>query len=296
MLFVVALLCATFVDAWSPQFAPGLRQAGLAPRRVLSPPRLQLANDKVDDLISTLRATTPEQLPKVLADNLSSIDQRLFLRLAEMSDAETDDYEKLRIRQLATLVTNTLETILSQADAQMDADAESVQEMLRTMALDDGEFTLPVPPQQLSRLRDALRTAGSKLDEGFVATVKAYMQKASDDGLDSMVDVLRVLLQTFAAEKLRALYSGGQVDASEGATSVINDALDAQPQDWDGVLKARLEADDAPCTADELVSVLQDKMGEIVLGMPAGSTVQSVIAEYLNELIGRARAIAAEQE
>jgi hypothetical protein len=41
--------------------------------------------------------------------------------------------------------------------------------------------------------------------------------------------------------------------------------------------------------------VLQDKMGEIVLGMPAGSPVQTVLAEYLSELLSRARAIAAEE-
>ena len=65
--------------------------------------------------VCTCCAQTPDQLPKLLADNLKSIDQRLFLRLAEMSDEETDDYEKLRIRQLATLVASTLETILEQA-------------------------------------------------------------------------------------------------------------------------------------------------------------------------------------
>ena len=50
----------------------------------------------------------------------------------------------------------------------------------------------------------------------------------------------------------------------------------------------------AGCGPDELVGLLQDKMGEVVLRMPAGSAVQSVLAEYLNELIGCARTIAAE--
>ena len=100
---------------------------------------------------------TPAELPKVLADNLQSIDQRLFLRLAEMSDSEQDDYEKLRIRQLATLVSSSLETIIEQADKQMSEDAEVVQGLLRKMALDNGEFELPVPPPQLAALREAKR-------------------------------------------------------------------------------------------------------------------------------------------
>ena len=56
-----------------------------------------------------------------------------------------------------------------------------------------------------------------------------------------------------------------------------------------------MSGESATCSAQELAGVLQDKLGEVVLSMPAGSTVQSVVAEYLNELIGRVRALAAEQ-
>lgn len=127
------------------------------------------------------------------------------MRLAEMSDAESDDYEKLRIRQLATLVASSLETILAKADEQMDADAGVVQQFLRLMASESGEFVLPVPKARLDTLRTSMRGRVAMLDGGFVGTVKAYMQKASDDGLDGVVDVLRVLLQVFASERLRSL-------------------------------------------------------------------------------------------
>ena len=249
----------------------------------------------------TWRAQTPDQLPKLLADNLKSIDQRLFLRLAEMSDEETDDYEKLRIRQLATLVASTLETILEQADRQMSEDAEVVQGLLRSLSLESGEFELPIAPAQLSACRSAIRESLPKLDEGFVGTVKAYMRKASDDGLESMVDVLRVLLQTFASERLRSLAADG-VGMSDGVKSALIAVLDvsaprarhrsympratraamlmrplrgvcwyeqAPPNEWDSVLDEQLNGDAAECNVEELVDTLQDKMGEVVLGMPA---------------------------
>ena len=251
--------------------------------------------------VCTRRAQTPDQLPKLLADNLKSIDQRLFLRLAEMSDEETDDYEKLRIRQLATLVASTLETILEQADRQMSADAEVVQGLLRSLSLESGEFELPVAPAQLSACRSAVRESLPSLDEGFVGTVKAYMRKASDDGLESMVDVLRVLLQTFASERLRSLATDRE-GMSDGVKSALIAALDvsaprarhrshmprathagmlmrplrvvcwceqAPPDEWDSVLREQLSSDAAVCTVEELVDTLQDKMGEVVLGMPA---------------------------
>lgn len=284
------------VGSWQigPQPLQPLRRPDARRARHAFSPRLDESASDVDGLIRTLRGSTPDQLPKLLADNLKSIDQRLFLRLAEMSDVETDEYEKLRIRQLATLVASTLETILEQADRQMSADAETVQGLLRSLALESGEFELPVPAAQLAACRAAVREQLPTLDEGFVGTVKAYMRKASDDGLESMVDVLRVLLQTYAAERLRAL-ADGKIGASEGVQTAIRAALDAPPERWEAVMRSQLASEEAACSADELVQTLQDKMGEVVLSMPAGSGVQSVIAEYLNELLGRARAIAAEE-
>ena len=44
----------------------------------------------------------------------------------------------------------------------------------------------------------------------------------------------------------------------------------------------------------ELQSALQDQMGEVVLGMPSGSALQALLAEYLNELLERTRVIVAE--
>ena len=171
---------------------------------------------------------TPDKLGDVLSRNLKSIDQRLFLRLAEMSDAEEDEYERLRIRQLATLVATTLETVIEQADAQLDADATAVQGLLRTLALESGEFELPVAAPQMEALRTALREQAGSLDEGFVATVKAYMKKASDDGISGMVDVLRVLLQTFAAERLRGFLTGSQVETDEGVQGAMSALLDVR--------------------------------------------------------------------
>ena len=73
-------------------------------------------------------------------------------------------------------------------------------------------------------------------------------------------------------------------------------SMQANPTQWDEVLKSRVCGESADCSAEDVLSILQDKMGEVVLGMPAGSTVQTVLAEYLSELIGRLRAIAADEQ
>merc|ERR1712187_868882 len=117
------------------------------------------------------------------------------------------------------------------------------------------------------------------------------MQKASDDGLDGMVEVLRQLLQAYAAERLIALVSGRLDEKVRDAVLAI---LKASPASWDAEMRKQLASNDATCGANEVMGCLQDQMGEVVLGMPAGSAVQGVLAEYLNELISRSRIIAAE--
>jgi len=66
------------------------------------------------------------------------------------------------------------------------------------------------------------------------------------------------------------------------------------PEEWDSVINARVCDETAECTAEDVLNVLQDKMGEVVLGMPSGSRVQGVLAEMLNELISKTRVIEAE--
>ena len=294
VLCTLVLLCAGTSVALRPSAVPGssLRLRTVQTAR-LAAPLLQADSAAQDQLIARLRTTEPQELPQVLAENMKVIDQRFFLRLAEMSDAEDDEFEKLRIRQLATAVTNALEAILKRADEQLDADATAVQSMLRVVASESGEFELPVPAERVVALRGAMRGQLSSLDEGFVGTVKAYMKRASDDGLDGMVEVLRQLLQAYAAERLVAL-AGDKLGAADAVSRSIAAVLAASSDDWDAVLRETLNGEDAECGCEELLGALQDKMGEVVLGMPAGSAVQSLLAEYLNELITRARTVGAE--
>ena len=60
------------------------------------------------------------------------------------------------------------------------------------------------------------------------------------------------------------------------------------------LLRQQLTAEDAAASPAMVLGALQDKMGEVVLGMPSGSRVQGVLAEMLNELITRTRTIEAE--
>jgi len=252
-----------------------------------------LATASQDELIATLRRTPESEMEPILANNIKAIDQLFFLRLAEMSDEANDELERDEIGRLASTVAKTIEGMLQRADALLEDDAAKVQGLMAVMASGDGTFTVPVPADRLQTLREAIRDRGMKLDDTFVATVKAYMSKANDDGLDDIVEVLRILLQVFAAERLLALAQQG-AELDESVRGALKATLEAQPTEWDEVLRAQLISEDSDCDADSFLGLLQDKMGEIVLGMPSGSALQALLAEYLSELLGRARAVGAE--
>ena len=129
------------------------------------------------------------------------------------------------------------------------------------------------------------------LDDGFIGTLEAYMKKADSDGLQGLVEVLRELLQIYATERMMGMLEGS---TAEEVVGVLRATLATPPSEWDKTLREQLLSDDAAASPDMVLTALQDKMGEVVLGMPSGSRVQGVLAEMLNELISRMRTIEAE--
>jgi hypothetical protein len=107
--------------------------------------------------------------------------------------------------------------------------------------------------------------------------------------MDGLLEMLRELLQLYAAEKLLSLIAP-RLEAGSGLSAGLRAVLGASPREWDAVLRATISGDDPVCGPVELQSALQDQMGEIVLSMPAGSALQALLAEYLNELLDRTRA------
>jgi len=280
---VVAPFCAA---AWLPSQPQVVRPA----RSGVSRAAVCLAVAE-DELIAELRGASAGDLAGVLANNFKKVDARLFLRLAELADEAADDAEKDEIAQLSTRVASTVEQLLKTAESKLDKDAEVVQDLMRTAADENGEFSVPIPPAQLAAVRSAVQEKLGVLDDAFVGTLEAYMKKANDDGLEGLVEVLRALLQVYATERMMKMLEGG-TDA--GVVALLRVTLEAPPTDWEEQLRTQCTAEGAEASPAMVLAALQDKMGEVVLGMPSGSRVQGVLAEMINELISRTRTIEAE--
>jgi len=236
---------------------------------------------QLDELIQQMRSTSTQKLSQLVAANIQLIDTSFFLRLAEMADATDDRLEKARLGELADTVARTLQAAVEKTDEIADTKSAQAQELIAMLAGDDGEFVTPVPMEKLDTLRTRMREMLPTLDESFVATLRAFLKKCADDGMDGMVVVLQKVLQVFASEVLILMTRGLRDDLREATHALLL----ADADEWGVVLSRRVA--DGEVSADEVAQVLKEEVAQVVLELPSGSLTQSVVAEYLGEAIKR---------
>lgn len=160
--------------AWAPQ--PGARPAVLS-HGAASRSCIPLASADAESALSTdalieqLRKANAQQVQGLLAENIRSIDQSFWMRVADLADAAPDNAERDALADFASMIAREVESMIAQAEQKLDTDAVSVQEFLKVIADADGQFTVPIPEERIQALREELQQRPG-LDDGFVATIK----------------------------------------------------------------------------------------------------------------------------
>lgn len=234
--------------------------------------------------IRKLESAAEADLPELVAEDITKVNEELYLGILGLADGIEDETEKKRFADRFNLVWDVRRRIIDQLEKTIDRDAETVQNLLKMIADENGDFTLPVPDERLTMIRDSISSANPPLDDGFVATLKAYMKKTSEGGLDGMVEILRVVLQLFCAERLRTIAMDANPGMDEGVKIALNALMDARPAEWEATLEKHVLSDSATCNIEVLATLLQSSVAEVVMSLPASSALQVVLAEYLNEL------------
>ena len=178
--------------------------------------------------------------------------------------------------------------VVETTEEQLDERAKDVENVVKAAAEpDSGEFLVPLLPERVASMRKALEGLDeSSLDEGFLSTVDAWMNKSHLDGMDLMVQILQTLLQMYAGTQIsraRAAQEGTGKPESELFDRLLKMDTDA----WEAEI--RKSADEV--SPDSLKSEVQRTMESVVLGLESGSTAQQVQAEYLRELVARIETI-----
>eukprot|EP00581_Thalassiosira_minuscula_P003805 CAMPEP_0183742062 /NCGR_PEP_ID=MMETSP0737-20130205/63837_1 /TAXON_ID=385413 /ORGANISM="Thalassiosira miniscula, Strain CCMP1093" /LENGTH=341 /DNA_ID=CAMNT_0025977581 /DNA_START=46 /DNA_END=1071 /DNA_ORIENTATION=+ len=270
----------------------------------------------MDDMITKLSNAKPYELPNAVSRAIRVVSSpQFFLRIAEKADESTDPVEKEKLGALAENLVNTIQAVVSMTEESLDERAKDVERVVKAASEpDSGEFLVPLSKERVDAMRKAVEELEQgDLNEGFLSTVDAWMNKAHQDGMDGMVTIMQKALQIYAGTAISrariqlqanvgAALSGedqAAADAAaaaareEGATSaasaLLEKILHVDTDEWD--VEIRSGCQESGVTKEALISEVQKTMEGVILGLENGSMAQRVQAEYLRELVTRIEAM-----
>lgn len=275
----------------------------------------------MDDMITKLSQAKPYELPNAVSKAIRVVSSpRFFMRIAERADMASSAVEKEQLSTLATNLVATLEAVVETTEDRLDERAQLLETIVKAAAEpESGEFLVPLSPERLQAMRKKLTgSETADLDEGFLSTVDAWMNKSHLDGMDGMVDILRVVLQMYAGTAIsRARLQlqanvGATVSGENTATAAKvlaeQEAADKSPASkffedllacndtnlWNAMITQEFSKNKdgkSDVSSKGLMSEVQGTIEAVVLGLQNGSMAQRVQAEYLRELVTRIESI-----
>jgi len=227
----------------------------------------------MDSLIDLMVAADEDALVKLVAENVLSFDQKMWIRIAARSDAADSQESKDKLMALAGRCMKLIETMVETTESTIQESSVALETIVATAAdPETGEFDVPLKAESIARLRKAVDDA--VVDERMLNTVYAWIRKSDEDKLDGMVHILQHLLQCYAAREL---------DNGETPLDVV---IGAAASEWPAKFEEIIEGGfgEEAFTRD-----LQKRMEGVVLNLPNGSYAQRVQAEYLKEVEDRGK-------
>jgi hypothetical protein len=245
----------------------------------------------MDEMIAKLANAKPYDLPNAVRRAFRVISSpQFFIRIATLADETKDAEEKEKFGALASNLVATLEAVVETTEERLDERSKEVEKILKAAAEPEtGEFLVPLLPSQAAEMRKVLgELEPSSLDEGFLSTVDAWMNKSHQDGMDGMVTILQKVLQMYSG--LQIVRAREQADAGSEptpASELLKKLLEIDTDQWDVEIRNGVKE----VKSSTLISEIRRTMETVVLGLENGSVAQRVQAEYLRELVTRAEAI-----
>lgn len=269
----------------------------------------------IDDMITRLSEAKPYELPNAVSRAIRVVSSpQFFLRIAERADEASDPMEKEKLSALAENLVNTIQAVVSMTEESLDERAKDVERVVKAASEpESGEFLVPLRKERVDAMRMVMEELDeADLNEGFLSTIDAWMNKAHQDGMDGMVTIMQKALQIYAGtaisrariqlqanvgaalvgeDQAAADAAAADKDSSESAASALLETLfHVDTDEWDAeISKGIAEADDV--SKDALVGEVQKTMEGVILGLENGSMVQRVQAEFLRELVTRIEAV-----
>ncbi|GMH47673.1 hypothetical protein TrRE_jg13506, partial [Triparma retinervis] len=154
----------------------------------------------MDDMITKLAASPPYELPGAVSRAIKIVGSpTFFVRIAERVDMSTSPDEKESLKALADNLTAVVSAVVQTGEEKMEVVGERVKSVLLCASSPSGDFYVPLTPSQFSSVRSKVDSFPlHDLDEAFLTTVEAWMERSRKDGIDGMVVIFQAVLQAYA--------------------------------------------------------------------------------------------------
>mmetsp|Transcript_66707 Transcript_66707/g.74738 ORF Transcript_66707/g.74738 Transcript_66707/m.74738 type:complete len:347 (-) Transcript_66707:78-1118(-) len=265
----------------------------------------QQEKESMDEMITKLADAKPYELPNAVRSAFRVVSSpQFFLRIAERTDAITDPEEKEKLAALASNLVSTLNVVVETTEETLDERAKEVERILKAAAEPGtGEFLVPLLPEQVQGMRKVVeQLEPSSLDEGFLSTVDAFMNKSHKDGMDGMVEIFQICLQQYSGVSILRARKNQQIrgqddnedndesSPSTAASELFEEILKIDTNTWDDKIREGLLSSN-DLSSQKLINEIQKTMENVVLGLENGSMAQRIQAEFLRELVTRVESI-----
>lgn len=250
---------------------------------------------EVDRLIDTLRAANPNELPKLVAENVLAFNEGFWIRIAARTETCKSEDDKKDYEELATTLMSTVDRLVHKTNEKIESATDVLKSILKPVA--DEEEEIPWPPRDpeaLNRVKQELiqREQEGYLDEGFLSEVNAQLRQAKVDGdKPGLVAMLQKVLQLYASHVLsKRSYAkkGNEILKTE---QFLESLIKAPESEWNVLLLNGLTVAKGEITPEEFYAVIKKRIERVLIRTEGGSYQQRILTEYLKGIQSRAEEI-----
>ncbi|KAI4297643.1 hypothetical protein L6164_037525 [Bauhinia variegata] len=249
----------------------------------------------IDRLIDMLREANPNELQKLVVENILAFNSTFWVRLAARTDTCKSEDDKKDYEELAVYLMSVVDRLVNKTNEKIESSTDVLKGVLKPVV--DGVEEIPWPPRdpqalKLMETEISQREQEGQLDEGFLAEVNAQLRQAKEDGdKPGLEAMLQKVLQLYASRVLsKRTYAkkGNEILKDEQFLETI---IKAPEEEWNNILINGLTIGAGEVSPEELYAVVKKRIERTLIRTEGGSYQQRILTEYLKGIECRAKDI-----
>ncbi|OMO75579.1 hypothetical protein COLO4_26014 [Corchorus olitorius] len=250
---------------------------------------------EVDRLIDLLREATPNELQKLVAENILAFNEGFWIRLAARSDTCKSDDDKKDYEELASAIMSIVDRLVHKTHEKIDSATDVLKGILEPVVDEEKEIAWPPKnPEALEQMEKKIfqMELEGQLDEGFLAEVSAQLRQAKEDGdKPGLEAMLQKVLQLYAATVLSKRSYAKKGNEVLKAEQFLETMIKAPAQEWNKLLIDGLTTGKGENSPEDFYAVIKKRIERTLIRTEGGSYQQRILTEYLKGIQSRAEEI-----